>query len=98
MMKPILTILMIVFVSVPVTTEAAAFRRARSQRTADVRININTAAIDDLTRLPGVGPTLAERIVEHRRKNGPFRRPPELIAVKGMNARLYRQIAPLIRI
>lgn len=97
-MKSLLTILTILLTCCPATIEAAAYRRARSQRTVDARININTAAIDELMRLPGVGPALAERIIEHRRKNGPFQRTPEIIAVKGMNARLYRQIAPLIRI
>ncbi len=64
----------------------------------DDRININTAAVEELTRLPGVGSAIAARIVEHRRKHGPFKRPQEIIVVRGMSAKLYRRIAHLIRI
>ena len=49
-------------------------------------------------RLPGIGPTLAARIVEHRSKHGLFKRPQEIIIVRGMSARRYRQIAHLIHI
>lgn len=69
-----------------------------SQQESDQRININTATIDELLQLPGIGPALAERIVEFRRKHGPFKRPQEIIIVRGMSAKRYRQIAHLIRI
>jgi competence protein ComEA len=62
------------------------------------RININTASPEELMRLPGIGPTIAAQIVEHRRKHGPFKRAQEIIIVHRMNAKLYRQIAHLIRI
>jgi len=62
------------------------------------QINVNTATIEELMRLPGIGPTLAARIVEYRTKHGFFKRPQEIIIVRGMSARRYRQIAHLIRI
>src|SRR5262245_45112752 len=62
------------------------------------RININTASVEELQRLPGIGPTLASRIVEHRRKHGPFKRPQDIVIVRGMSAKLYRRIAHLIRV
>ncbi|MCI0660400.1 MAG: helix-hairpin-helix domain-containing protein [Acidobacteria bacterium] len=62
------------------------------------QINVNTATIEELMRLPGIGPALAARIVEHRSKHGVFKRPQEIIIVRGMSARRYRQIAHLIRI
>jgi competence protein ComEA len=48
--------------------------------------------------LPGIGPELAKRIVEFRRKHGPFKRPQDIIVVRGMSANRYRQISHLIRI
>ncbi len=51
------------------------------------RININTASVKELEKLPGIGKGLAERIVEHREKNGPFRRPEHLIMVRGISDR-----------
>jgi len=62
------------------------------------RININTASIEELQRLPGIGPALASRIVEHRSRHGLFKRPQDIVIVRGMGAKLYRRIAHLIRI
>ena len=62
------------------------------------RININSASVEELRRLPGIGPALASRIVEHRRRHGPFKRPQDVIIVRGMSAKLYRRIANLIRV
>ena len=62
------------------------------------RININTASIEELKRLPGVGQKLAERVIAHRTKHGAFKRPQDIIVVRGFSARRYRQLAHLIRI
>jgi competence ComEA-like helix-hairpin-helix protein len=62
------------------------------------RININTAPAEEFMRIPGIGPSLAARLVEYRRKHGRFKRPQEIIIVRGMSAKRYRQIAHLIRI
>ena len=61
------------------------------------RVDLNSAPAAELRRLPGVGPTLAARIIEHRQKHGPFRRPQDVIIVRGMSAARYRQIAHLVR-
>ena len=39
---------------------------------ADGKVNVNTASATQLAMLPRVGPAVADRIVEHRTKNGPF--------------------------
>jgi competence protein ComEA len=65
---------------------------------AEERININTASAEELMRIPGIGPTLAARMIEYRRKHGRFKRSQEIIIVRGMSAKRYRQIAHLIRI
>src|SRR5262245_9274597 len=62
------------------------------------QVNLNTASIEDLMRLPGIGAAIAARIVEYRRKHGRFKRPQDIIIVRGMSASRYRQIAHLIRI
>ena len=49
------------------------------------RININTASTKELESLPGIGTGLAERIIEHRQKYGPFGRPEHLIIVRGIS-------------
>ena len=65
---------------------------------AQERINLNTASAAELTRLPYVGQTVAQRILAHRQKHGGFKRPQDLIIIKGLSAKRYRQIAHLIRI
>lgn len=67
-----------------------------AQTPNEERINLNTAKAEELMRLPGVGPTIAARIVEHREKHGPFKRPQDVIIVRGMHTKLYRSIAHLI--
>lgn len=52
--------------------------------TGPVVININTATARELEALPGIGPALAQRIVDYRAANGPFRTTEELIKVKGI--------------
>jgi len=58
--------------------------------------NINTASIGELEELPGVGKVLAERIVAHREKYGPFRRAEHLMMVQGMSDNKFRKIQPLV--
>jgi competence protein ComEA len=73
---------------------AASISRPQNEE----RININTASVEELQRLPGIGPALASRIVEHRRKHGLFKRPQDIVIVRGMSAKFYRRIAHLIRV
>ena len=63
----------------------------------DQRLNLNTASVKELAQLPGIGPIYAARIVAHREKHGDFKRPQDVIVVRGMSAKRYRQIAALIR-
>jgi competence ComEA-like helix-hairpin-helix protein len=65
---------------------------------AQERINLNTASVAELMRLPFVGQAVAQRIVAYRHKHGPFKHPQEVIIIKGLSAKRYRQIAHLIRI
>ena len=48
------------------------------------RININTASVEVLSQLPGIGEVLAHRIVAYREANGPFRSLDELCDVEGI--------------
>jgi len=60
------------------------------------KININNASAKELEKLPGIGKGLAERIVDHREKYGPFRRPEHLIIVRGISDRRFRALRDLI--
>jgi len=70
---------------------------ATNQQTA-TRININTASEKELEKLPGIGRGLVERIVEHREKYGPFRRPEHLIMVRGISDKRFRALRDSITV
>ncbi len=60
--------------------------------TAPPLININIASRNELEKLPGVGPSLASRIIEHRERHGPFRRAEHLMMVRGFSDRRFREL------
>lgn len=66
---------------------------------ADVRfsVDLNTADADELGQLPGIGPTTASRIVEHRRLHGPFPTAEALLAVPGIGAATLAGVRPYLR-
>ena len=55
-----------------------------SKTEASVLIDVNQASKEELISLRGIGPVLAENIMEYRHKNGPFRSVEELIQVRGI--------------
>ncbi|MBI1910333.1 MAG: helix-hairpin-helix domain-containing protein [Deltaproteobacteria bacterium] len=60
------------------------------------KIPINTADPKMLEALPGIGPKLAQRIVEDRRMNGPFKNEKELLRVPGLGPKKVEAIRSLI--
>ena len=52
----------------------------------------------ELEKLPGIGKGLAERIIDHREKFGPFRRIEHLIIVRGISDRRFRALRDLITV
>ena len=62
------------------------------------QININQASVAELKTLPGVGEATAQRIVEYRTKNPPFRRIEELLIIRGISRNRLEQIRNRIRL
>jgi competence protein ComEA len=62
------------------------------------RLDVNRASAEDLQQLPGIGPVLAQRIVEWRRTHGAFKQVDELNAVKGIGNKKLQQIRPLVMV
>lgn len=52
------------------------------------RVNVNTAPVAELERLPGVGPRLAQQIIDYRTANGPFATPADLAKVRGISDKM----------
>jgi competence protein ComEA len=64
----------------------------------DHRISINQATIIELQDLPGVGPSIAARIVEYRNTNGLFQSLEDIMRVKGIKEALFKKIEEHIRL
>ena len=62
------------------------------------KIDINRAEVWLLEALPGIGETLAQRIVDYRQQNGPFRNTNELLKVAGIGNTTYEKIKHLITV
>ncbi|MFY9484308.1 MAG: helix-hairpin-helix domain-containing protein [Patescibacteria group bacterium] len=62
------------------------------------KININTASAAELDSLKGIGPVLAERIIEYRSANGPFKKIEEIINVKGIGDKTFEKFRDQITI
>ncbi|MFO7862111.1 MAG: helix-hairpin-helix domain-containing protein [Desulfosalsimonas sp.] len=60
---------------------------------AGEKININTAGPEQLTQLKGIGPAIAERIVDYREKNGSFTSAEQLLEVRGIGPKTLETIA-----
>ncbi|MFE5734479.1 helix-hairpin-helix domain-containing protein [Streptomyces sp. NPDC056528] len=61
-------------------------------------VSLNTATVEQLDTLPGVGPVLAQHIVDHRTEHGGFRSVSELREVSGIGERRFADLEPLVRL
>ncbi|MDQ3694042.1 MAG: ComEA family DNA-binding protein [Chloroflexota bacterium] len=61
-------------------------------------INLNTASVADLDALTGIGPAIAQRIIDFRTEQGPFRAVDELDRVSGISAAMVEEIRALVTV
>tara|TARA_B100000315_G_scaffold76024_1_gene69581 strand:- start:193 stop:492 length:300 start_codon:yes stop_codon:yes gene_type:complete len=64
----------------------------------NAKININTATVEELSSLQGIGEKKAESIVEHREKAGPFAKIEDLKEVKGVGDKIFDKIKDQIAV
>jgi comEA protein len=77
------------------TTPKAA---ATATATATAPVNLNTATAEQLATIPGVGPRMAERIIDYRQKNGGFKKVEDLMNVSGVGEKSFLKMKPLITV
>jgi competence protein ComEA len=93
---------------VPTTAEVAAGEAYPGSETAaeaqssgsstDGRMNINTATLEELMTLSGIGETKAKAIISYREKNGSFQNPADIKNVSGIGDSTYSNIAEYITV
>jgi competence protein ComEA len=79
---------------VPSSTDAPSAGRA----TADAPVFLNNASLDELQRLPGIGPKRAKAIFDLRVRLGRFRHVEDLARVKGIGKATIKRLKPLVRL
>lgn len=102
----IVSILVIVFLSggafyaargtekAPKVVYSASLEEIRAESNQPLKINLNSANLDELDELPGVGPSTAQAILDHRESNGMFRTVDELEEVSGIGPKTLEEIKP----
>ena len=55
-------------------------------------VDLNTASAEELATVPGIGPALAQRIIEFREKEGRFQRVEDLMKVKGIGEKSFQKL------
>ncbi len=101
----ILTVLFCVVIAVFCFYDSMAYYTDRQAYTGDdihslkiEMVNINTADISELTALPSIGESTAQKIIDYREKNGDFKSKEELMEVESIGKKTYLQILPYIEI
>jgi competence protein ComEA len=62
------------------------------------RIDLNKATLSQLDSLPGIGPVIAERILELREKSGPYKRIEDLMNIRGIGEKKFLKLKDLITV
>jgi len=89
-------------VSPPTVASVAPSRTPRSApqaaatATTQFPINLNTATADQLEAIPGIGPVLAQRIIEYRQTRGRFQSVDELLEVRGIGPKRLESMRPYV--
>lgn len=90
------TIIIAALGSETATAPPAAGADGPAPASSDDRVNINAADATALDALPGIGPTIATRIIDYREANGPFGSVDELARVSGISSNMVDEMRDLI--
>lgn len=83
---------------VPSSSPASAETQEARPATPAPSVNVNTATVAQFEALPGIGPSMAQRIVAYREKNGPFKKLEDLMNIQGIGEKSFLKLRPLLTI
>jgi len=84
--------------ALPLAAAAGTARAPKAPKAPAHAINLNTASATELMQLPHIGQKTAERIVAFRKEHSGFRRPEELMDVKGVGEKSFAQLRPYLTV
>jgi competence protein ComEA len=82
----------------PRVVYSASLEEVAAEVNQPLLVNINTADVEELDELPGVGPSTAQKIVDYRQANGMFRSVDELEEVSGIGPKTLEEIKPFAEV
>ncbi len=86
------------FASVIMVAMVIVFMITVAMADDDQRINLNTASVEELMQLKGIGKSYAERIVAYREKNGPFQKVEDILNIKGIGSKTIENNKALLKV
>jgi competence protein ComEA len=78
------------------STQQPAESPATPRTSESRRVDLNRATVAELEGLPGIGPKLAQRVVDHRTSRGPFHKVEDLQQVKGIGRKKFDRLRPFV--
>ena len=98
MKREFTSLLVLVLVLFSLNQLGFAQTSAPTKETGKALVNINSAGQSELEKLPGIGPSLAKKILDFRQKNGQFKTTNDLMAVPGIGEKKFEQLKNLITV
>ena len=79
-------------ISLAMVPPTAMAQKNSTQLSTSEKVNLNTATVDELQTIPGIGPAMAKRVVEYRTKAGKFTKIEDILNVKGIGEKLFQKM------
>jgi len=98
MIRMMMAAIAAIALSAPALSAQSKAPAPKPAATAAAPVNLNTATAEQLATIPGVGPKMAERIIDYRQKNGGFKKIEDLMNVSGVGEKSFLKMKPLITV